>query len=90
MEANTEPYIKMYNNRGTLINPITKKKPYITSANNRKKRREKETKDKPGKMYIVGINKSVTYLQIIPESYTWDEGDKYYIYRKAKRIVHYK
>lgn len=40
MTHQNTPYVKIYNEKGILTNPITKHKPYVSSPQNRKARRD--------------------------------------------------
>jgi hypothetical protein len=40
MTHQNTPYVKIYDEKGILTNPITKHKPYFSSPQNRKARRE--------------------------------------------------
>lgn len=64
-------YVKKYNQKGELVNPITKVKPFLNSGENRKKRREGLQKVrfignvKHGSLSVIGGYKYRRCLQTI-------------------------
>lgn len=76
------PYVKQYNEVGEVINPITKKTPYLNVFKNRRQRREKEPRfrgeSKNWALTVLGRAKYYRVIQVI----NLKNG-------KTKRIKHY-
>jgi hypothetical protein len=57
------PYIKVYNELGELVNPITKQNPFISEGLNRSQRRVKQSRlynnKKSCKMIVTNLGKGV-------------------------------